>query len=159
MVFVLRKAGVMSAEYDNQISDRELAKFNGQFEVYAKEDNTFFDVITVANLAWDINKKNGWDEQAGIKIKIINENNEQVAYSVLPKQNLPKNNFFKGETGETSIYIYNGYEVSEKSMIDFYTQRKADNTDYIYKFKCTEIKYNDTTGKVSEMSFKIVKNK
>lgn len=157
MIFVLRKAGSMSAQYDQQISENELTKFNGQFEVYAKEGNTFFDVLTVANLAWDVNKKNNWDEQTGVTIKIINENNDQVDYSVLPNQILKKNYFFKGgdATGET-VYIYNAD--SETSIIDEYTARNDDNTKYIYQFKCTGITYNDITGKVKEMLFKIVKN-
>lgn len=159
MIFVLRKAGSMSAQYDQQISENELTKFNGQFEVYAKEDNTFFDVITVANLAWDVNKKNNWDEQTGVTIKIINENNDNIVeYSVLPNKELKKNHFFKGEDVNNSVYIYNVDLETEKSIIDEYTARNDDNTAYIYRFDCTEIKYNDITGKVEEMLFKIVKN-
>lgn len=161
MIFVLRKAGSMSAQYDQQIAENELTRFNGQFEVFAKEDNTFFDVITVANLAWDVNQKNNWDAQTGVTIKIINENNEQVAYSVSPNQGLKRDYFFKGEKTETPVYIYNGEAIGNESIIDYYTQRNEENTDYIYKFNCVgenSIIYNEITGKVKEMRFKIVKN-
>jgi len=154
MVFVLRKAGSMSAEYDNQMSDNERAKFNGQFEIYDKEDNTFFDVLTVMNLAYDINKRTNWDAQAGVTVKIINENNENVAYSVLPNENLKKDYLFKGTT-EDSEYIY---LATGESIIEKYTKRTDDNSANIYSFKCTKIEYNTITGKVKEMNFKIVKN-
>lgn len=162
MIFVLRKAGSMSAQYDQQIAENELTKFNGQFEVYAKEDNTFFDVLTVANLAWDVNKKNNWDEQTGVTIKIINENNDNmVEYSILPNQSLKRDYFFVGEDVTRPVYIYNEAQsnLENKSIIDYYTQRKQpNNEEYIYRFNCQKITYNDITGKVKEMSFKIVKN-
>lgn len=156
MIFVLRKAGSLSAEYDTQISDNELAKFNSQFEAYAKADNTFFDVITVANLAYDINKRNGWDEQNGVDVKIYKEN-DQPMYSILVTgnvsnaQNLQKNYFFEKETpNETNQkYIY-GEEVLEN------IQTKSEyDTSLKYKFECNnEITYNEITGKVREIKFR-----
>lgn len=158
MMMVLRKGGQVSSEYDNQIADQELAKFNSQFEIYVKSDNTFFDVITVANLAWDVNKKNGYDEQNGVTIKIMD--GSAVIYSILPKK-IKKNHFFENDgREEKTIYIYNS-ENDQPSIVDKYTERKEDNSDYFYRFDCTgenSIQYNDTTGKVTEMLFKIVKN-
>ena len=84
MVLVLRKAGKINAEYDTQMSDNELARFNSQFELYVRDNNTFFDVITVANLAYDINKKNGYDQKNSVTVKIKEGNT--VKYSIFPQQ-------------------------------------------------------------------------
>lgn len=162
MILVLRKAGKINAEYDAQMSDNELARFNSQFEVYAREDNTFFDVITVANLAYDINKKNGYDPQNSVTVRIIEKNGtiEKVKYSILPKQ-IEKNHFFKSE-GNEAIYIYNDVQsdLGGKSMIDFYTEGKEENEvfKYKYRFKCqNDVHYNETTGKLDSINFTIDK--
>lgn len=159
MILVLRKAGKINAEYDAQMSDNELARFNSQFELYAREDNTFFDVITVANLAYDINKKNGYDSKNSVTVKIKEGNT--VKYKILP-QSIEKNHFFKGESSET-IYIYNDVQtdLEEKSMIDYYTDGIEQNEGfkYNYLFSCqNDIHYNGITGKVDEIIFTIVEN-
>ena len=165
MIFVLRKAGSMSAEYDIQMSDNELAKFNSQFEAYARDNNTFFDVITVANLAYDNNKKNGWDEQNGITVEIYEIGN--LKYSILPSE--IKNHFFKGND---SIYIYNEpqRDLGDKSIIDYYTEMHLVSNDnkqkykYKYKFNCSlkngigGITYNEINGKVEKVQFIVEEN-
>lgn len=96
-------------------------------------------------------------------MKIINENNNQVAYSILNSDKLKKDCFFKGGDSTTDpIYIYNEGQsnLSGKSIIDYYTARNEDNSNYIYKFDCVgenSITYNSITGKVNGMAFKIVK--
>ena len=73
MVLVLQRGGRMSAEYDSQLSDQALLDFNSQFEVYVGQDNTFFDVITVVNLAYDVNANAKWLAGDGITVKIKNK--------------------------------------------------------------------------------------
>lgn len=164
MIFVLRKAGSLSAEYDTQISDNELAKFNSQFEAYAKADNTFFDVITVANLAYDINKRNGWDEQNGVSVKICTDPEcNNVQYSILPNENSEKNHFFEGMDPDKKVYIYNEKKpnLEGKSIVDYYTAGTETETGFKYErsFKCdNKIHYNSITGKVDEIKFQIVEN-
>ena len=154
MIFVLRKAGSMSAEYDTQMSNNELTKFNSQFEVYNKSDNNFFDVLTVANLAYDINKQVGYDTQTGVTVRIYT--GETVKYSILPHE-IEKNCFFEGENTNKVVYIYNSENDSD-SIIDKYTARTDDNSDYKYNFVCKGISYNDITGKVNGIDFKLVEN-
>ena len=151
MVLVLRKAGKMSAQYDNQIANNELTKFNGQFEIYDKNDNNFFDVITVANLAYDINKKNGYDEQNSVIVEVGDGSN---VYSISSNAELPKGHFLKNNQ---KIYIYSSEE--GPSLIEKYGARKQDDsTQYQYLFGCTEIIYSQTTGKVKEIKFQAVEN-
>lgn len=153
MIFVLRKAGQMTAEYDVQRSENELASFNGQFEVYDKRDNTFFDIITVANLAYDVNKKNGNDPNNSVSIRIVNKG--ATEYSILPNDNLPKNHFFEKEDVNKPKYMYDDDIIGEYTKIK---DPNSENIQYFYKFNCTEVKYNDVTGKVKEMCFTIENN-
>lgn len=156
MIFALRRAGVIANEYDSQRSDTEIVNFNRQFEAYAKDGNTFFDIITVANLAYDVNKKNGYDAQNSVEIRLENENNTNVAYSILCNANLAKNHFFVNENTGSSEYIYG-------NLVATYAKKKEDasgvpTTEYEYQFNCIGTKYNNVTGKVEQMRFKIVKN-
>ena len=156
MVFVLRKAGSMNAEYNSQMSDNELAKFNSQFEIYARENNTFFDVITVANLAYDINTKNGWDTNNGIDVKVYDGTATVPMYSILVTNNaenvgkLKKNYFFDRQTvsENNQKYIYDEAFISENTeQVDVEEKRI-----YKYKFTCrNEIDYNGVTGKVKKL--------
>ena len=154
MVLVLRKAGKMSAQYDKQIANNELTKFNGQFEIYDKNDNNFFDVITVANLAYDINKKNGYDKQNSVTVEV---KAGSETYSILPNSNLPKDHFLKNNQN-IYIYIYNS-QGSTPSLIEKFGARKQDDsTQYQYQFDCTKIMYSQTTGKVKEIKFEAKEN-
>lgn len=150
MVFVLRRAGQMTAEYDVQRSENELASFNGQFEVYAKNDNTFFDMITVANLAYDVNKKNGNDTNNSVTIKLFlsNNTNADADYTIKPVT-MKKNHFL--DSGGHEKYMYDLLEEQGFAEID-------DTTDtLVYKktFNCEKVLYNDITGKVREMHFRL----
>lgn len=145
MIFVLRKAGTMSSEYDSQMSANELVKFNSQFEAYAKEDNTFFDVITVANLAYDVNKRNGWDSKNGVTIEIYE--NANAKYSVKNQQNQRKDHFFNNNNNEQE-YIY------AEIIKDYATTKEStEKTEYQYKFSGEITQYNEVTGKVEKMKF------
>lgn len=157
MILVLRKAGKINAEYDAQMSDNELARFNSQFELYAREDNTFFDVITVANLAYDINQRNGWDESNGVDVKIYDRDSSIAMYSILVTQNasngggLKKDYFFEKEdvVETTQEYIY-GQIISENTA-----KKNDDESVFKYRFECkNEISYNEITGKVREIKFR-----
>ena len=97
MVFILRKGGNIGAEYDSQLGDRAIVEFNYQFEIYDKKDNTFHDIITLANLAYNTNKTNKCDPQNSVSIKLCNDPaGLHVAYSILPDEKLKQNYFIEG---------------------------------------------------------------
>ena len=156
MIFVLRKAGMMSSEYDSQVSDKEIVDFNYQFEIYDKPDNTFFDILTVANLAYDVNKRNGYDSKNSVTIKIYEGNT--VKYSILPDKNLAKDYFFKGNSVTSgSEYIYNKNKTSSgSSIIEKYASKKTNNEEESqHRFECIKTEYNtETTGKIRLMEFR-----
>ena len=159
MVMMLRAGGAISQEYDAQQGANEIVKFNSQFEIYDKVDNNFFDVMTVANLAYDINKKNGYDTQNSVTVNIIKQGaSNSIMYSVKPVEALDRNEFLNSSGNE--VYIYNEPQsaLSNKSIVEYFTERKSDNSDYKFVFDCKGIVYNNTTGKVKEINFKIVQN-
>lgn len=142
MILMLRKGGKISSEYDSQASSDELASFNSDFEVYSGKNNTILDIITVSNLAWDINKKNNFDEQNSVYVTVvIKKGNLKGEYTITPNPDLKKNYFNEG-------YMYDlAREYGQ-------TEEDADGTlAYKYTFECTGIEYNQITGKVKSISF------
>lgn len=155
LVLFLRKGASASAEYHSAMSDAELAKFNAQFEVYDRDNNTYFDVITVANMVYDINKKNENDQQNSIKLYLCsNLYNDNITNSVLPSEKLKKNYFFKGDNSNNDIEdMYSYVKEYTSQSITKNSDGSLKNIKYSYKFKCLEIKYNELTGKVNEIKF------
>lgn len=147
MILVLRKAGSMSAEYETQRGDLELANFNSQFEYFARDDNTYFDIMTVSNMAYDVNRNNGYDANNKVEIKIKGNN---VTYSILSNKDLERNYFF--DKDDKQIYMYDNDKLLP------YTQLKLNSEEYAYKFVCKKTEYNEVTGKICEMQFKIENN-
>lgn len=159
MIFAFRSAGRVSSEYDTDISNAEVVKFNGQFEVYARENNTYLDVITVSNLAYSVNNQNGNDisENNSVKIYIMDKFNN-IKFSILPNSSLKKNYFFKGENmQEDQLYMYE--QDKNNGLLKLYGLTDENNR-YKYLFSCKDgssIKYS-SVGRVCEMRFKIVQN-
>ena len=155
MMVMLGKGGSLNAEYNSQ-ADNELVKFNSKFEIYDRPDNTFFDIITACNLAYDINKKNGYDAQNSVQVTVvIDEGGQKGEYVLVPDANLEKNYFMKD--GDP-VYIYD--------LVQEYTENKqvAGDRQYKYVFECkgvddiSRIEYSSITGKVESIRFEIVEN-
>lgn len=160
MVIFLRKAGSMSAEYDTQISDNELAKFNSEFEIYARDDNTIFDVITAVNHAWDINKKNGFDQGNSVTIKIVK--GSKIQYSLIPSPESRKSYLFKGNGVGEIQYIYDLTKSDDSDEAFGAVKYDAENLKQVYKYyfnvDADGVGYNSITGKVNSVIFRIVEN-
>ena len=154
LVLFLRKGASASAEYHNTMSDAELAKFNSQFEVYdGRENNTYFDVITVANMVYDINKKNENDIQNQIyfELKIDNSN----IYTI-PKDcsNLERDTFLLVNSKKNMYNTQITIAGKQTTLISEYSKITENSPiDYVYKFTGKITKYNDITGKVEEIKF------
>ena len=118
LVLFLRKGASASAEYYNAKNDEELARFNAQFEVYDRKNNTYFDVITVLNLVYDLNKK-------GITISatLYDGNNTYVVNG-----GCSANKFINGK----NIYDF----------VEDYTE--IIDKKYVYLFKCSNKERNWT---------------
>ncbi len=141
----------IGSSYDEKIADEELARFNGQFEIYHRENNTIFDVITACNLAYDVNKRYNYDEQNKVEIKIYSSSNSKTPkYSLLLDKNLKRNQLFDENIKPVAI----------DEIIKEYSEIKENQEKIEYKnyFECTKIEYSKVTGKVTSMEFKIKEN-
>lgn len=113
------------------IKFNELNAFNTQFLNYANNNNlTIHDVVTVANLA--------------------NENNK--SYNILTPEDISAS---RGQASITyvAVYLKTGHtnEAIEADIQDRTSNMLADNIGK--KFKCTEVKISEITGRVYEVYF------
>lgn len=197
-VYVFRAGASLDETYDAAQNVRQLNLFNSYFEVYDKDDNTIFDMITVANRAYSVNKDANYDESMTIKIVIEIGNNFYIIPNIEPPKTseFGRNRIFKSTTSEDidgeSFSIYrlveetleqlgvsqikgkietkNYFNKSDKlstSLLGetYYTDakgnteaRRTSTTVYKYIFERTDIKYNQSTGRISYMKFKAVEN-
>ena len=170
-VAMFRSGGTLGSDYEQQAEQDALMKFNSQFENYHKDDNTIYDVITVANLAYDINKRNSFDPNNGVKVVIsfssaASEKSVPNGYSgnlyVLNSSNMKKN-YLTSANVVDSINNNNQVSIYNNEFIDFYSENRSDDNGYtIFKWHFrvdnSEIEYNTTTGKVNSIKFSVIKN-
>lgn len=113
-----------------QRQNRELQKFNSEYEFYNREGLCGVDITTVINKAVDNNEKyevekdeNGYyipNEENSIKIHIKLINNEKTYEMERIK------------------------EIGLESFVEFFGE---------VDFKCTDIEYHEKSGKISKMTF------
>ena len=113
-----------------QRQNRELQKFNSEYEFYNREGLCGVDITTVINKAVDNNEKyevekdeNGYyipNEENSIKIHIKLINNEKTYEMERIK------------------------EIGLESFVEFFGE---------VDFKCTNIEYHEKSGKISKMTF------
>ena len=155
MMLALRAGGSINSEYNVQMSETELLKFNSQFEAFHRNNNTIFDVVTVVNLAYSINQQIGWNEYSGVTVILKAPNG---TYKIRSKDSIAKNKMFKGDTTGT-IDIYNEILIDENiyyavTYTDEVTGNQVTKTENV-PYKC-EIYYNEDTGRVDRMEFEKV---
>ena len=130
IVFTFKTSADFAKSYEENVEKLNLQAFNNQFEIYNREDITIQDMITVANLAKDINIKNGLEDDSKspyyVQVLLYNGSKslEKMSNSELIK--FMEDNTFKDSTVETQ------------------------------KYKCKGIEYNPDTNKVSKIIFEKV---
>lgn len=161
-VYLFRAGGDVNRQYDERQANNQLVLYNSKFELYDKSDNTIMDLITVLNLAYDVNEESDYDDGNSVEIT-INIGNSEI---ILPneKNKVNKNQILK-ETDKISIYDLLEKTIDELSIQNVQkaesndklstTKYKAGSTIYKYLFSCDDISYYDSTGKVSSMEFTI----
>lgn len=195
-VYMFRSAGKLSESYEFKKSTEQVQAFNSQFETYAgitkqaddsdkgysfaQKSNIASDVISCANLVFDINSKNDYDLQNTITVKV--KISGALSYYLTPYKIHKKNKFIK-ETGSFSLLnVKNlneaGQEIPEEHYYDFneflryYNNVRIVNiespeykssfeTVYQYYFDVDEegIEYSETTGKVEAITFELYTTK
>ena len=112
------------------VSKTEALKFNKEFEFYNKEVLLGTDITTVINKAVD--------------------NNEQYK---IPKD--AKGLYIADDKNSIKIYVHMIINDETYPMEQLIQTGLSDFTSYFgeVEFKCSEIKYHEATGKISEMTF------
>lgn len=116
------------------ISNTEVKKFNSNYEFYNKDDLNGIDITTVINKATDNNEKNNIAKDENGYYILDDEYSIEI-YVVL----------FNGD--ETNTYQM---EKFNKVGISRFTSAFATAT-----FKCTKIKYHESTGRIASMFFEV----
>lgn len=137
-VFTFNSAAEFAKTYDDKISQTNLQAFNSQFEIYDRDDVTIYDIITLANLAKDINEENG-----------VTQNPKDPYYIKI---------IIEGEVKSiermTTTEIYGGTGlIQTKALKEGRTE--DGKIDLIKKeFVCKSVTYNNNTKKVNSITFK-----
>lgn len=125
IVFLFGAAGNFSNTVDKNIETKNINEFNAKFERYHKRKNlTAQDVITIANLAKEYNKKIGSTE---IAVTVLNVESKYRNAHQLENQ-----------------FTYD--------FIEQYSYQSS--TKDITYFECQSIEYNDATRKVKQIVIK-----
>ena len=194
-IFLFSSASKVSENYDMKMSESEILKFNSQFTKYITNNvepedkykvlkytsyNVAADVVSVINLAYNLNESNDCDLNRGIQVVI---NNVELAkgtgkYGITPLvQNHYKTQKIKDKN---AIYLlkndkkedYNNFSSYNKdslchinTLLEKYSEcayyKLAENDKlykiYHYYFSC-EVNTNENTGLVDEVIFTCINN-
>ena len=117
------------------VSQNQAKKFNSDYEFYNRERILGTDITTLINKAIDNNEKYGIEkDENGIYIADDKYSIKIYVHMIINETTYPMENLKK--TGLTEFTKYFG-EV---------------------EFKCTDIKYHEATGRISEMTFAATEN-
>lgn len=141
-VIIFQASAQFARNYEVDREQIELTSFNSQFEKYNKTDLTLQDIVTVANLAREINTANNipltvntWKDSYAIKITLKSD---------------------IGDIHMESLQDRNAGTESEKAN-DLITKLEDDslrmNGNEIQRYECKEIHYNENSRKVDRMIF------
>lgn len=131
MVFMFHAMGTFSKTVDDNIETKNVSEFNINFEKYrGKSDITVQDIVSMGNLAKQYNEKMG---------------NEQLQIMV---------------TGVSAKYRY-VHKLNDEQTYDFIKDYSTvtrneggQRIDEVLHFECTEITYDNETGKINRIVLK-----
>lgn len=179
MIYVFRQGASVNETYDQKQINLQLELYNSQFENFDKQNNNIMDVISLCNLAFDVNKECNFDKSTAVEIEI--EIGSQIFK--MPNSNLitERNTILKGSS-KISIYdlvdctVGDGVESLGIISKDVFSCNPTDKlsmtklitddqglTKTIYKFlfkvdNSKDIQYNPHNNKVIKMKLKAYTN-
>lgn len=170
-VYIFKAGSSVGENYDKKQISQQLELYNSRFELYDRSNNTIMDLITVANLAYSINKQTLYDVDNSVKIDInIGNKKFYIPNEYNDNNKIEKNQIrMVGKPNPISIYDlptltfdelgidFQNSNLDDKLSTTQYIKSKNE-TKYKYLFKCIEIKYEHRNGKVSYMRFDMEKN-
>lgn len=172
--YVFRAGASVDEQYDMNQAEGQLELYNSKFENYNVPDNTIMDLITVANLAYDVNTMTNYDDTSSVLIEIVIGSKTFK----IPKEAgkiTEKNQILNGNDKPISIYDlanktieelkvtgsgFNEKDLLSKTHLGNITYKDENGnaiskfaTVYKYIWNCTNITYHEVTGRVSSMRF------
>ncbi len=186
LVYLFRMGGNVASNYDQSMSEGQIASFNAKFEPYVttlkvtksddpqyknkiqQQSNTVNDIVSVINLAYDINAKVGTNNiEDGIAITVEDNStkyymNAKVLYDyyqdTISNGKRKKNIVFKTQDdyrNDDDLVELNQL-IRDNSNTKLYTGSSSfPERIYQYYFDCTEVDYS-TRGRINKMIFKKV---
>lgn len=170
MIYVFRQGASVNQNYDQKQISLQLELYNSQFETYDRNNNNIMDVISLCNLAFDVNKECDFDKALAVQIEIKIGSKTYI----MPNTNLitDRNTILDGNS-KISIYNLVDYTLSDASSKkldilsgtiegdgDLSTDKLSDTklkdgkTIYKFLFKVADSKdfeYNPVNNKVSKI--------
>ena len=164
MVYLFRAGADMNKAYDEKQVEESLQLYNSKFDVYNREDNNIMDIITVCNLAYDTNIDSDYDNGIAVEIIVDCKAGKKFTIPRISGTNIARNSILiNGEGDPISIY-----ELSETPNVWTNTPGTGDeklskceiidNAIYKYLFKCTNVQFSGSTGKIIGMEFEMYEN-
>lgn len=161
-VYLFRAGGSLGETYDKKQTVEQLELYNSKFEEYTARDCTIMEIISLLNLAYNVNSSSRYDLNEVVDIQ-INVNGKKIempsTQNVGDKEVLLNSNVI-------SIYDLTTKTLKELGLSstgeDKLTETKLSTSDkttiYKYLFYNTSIEYRDSNGKVSKMVFDMKNN-
>lgn len=140
MIYVFRQGASVNQTYDQKQISLQLELYNSQFEIYDRDTNNIMDVISLCNLAFDVNKDSDFDQTTSVQVEVVIGGNTYI----MPNSNLitERNTIL---AGSKKISIYNLVEYTFEdlglstlpvgaSKTDKLSTTKLEGGKTIYKF-------------------------
>lgn len=105
MLYIFRQGAKVTKSYDERQISRQLELYNSNFEYYNKSNNTIMDIISLANLAFDVNMDSNYDKLNTVQVEISIGKEKKFFY--IPNIYCPK------------CYEPRCQKCSESSSVDF----------------------------------------
>lgn len=177
-VYMFRVGGRFSENYEFQESVEQLQAFNAKFEIYNHKSiqsnnasdgysfkdkgNSPSDVISCASLAYDINRKNDFDETNSVKVIVKIGSN---TYYIHPVEQQRQNCFISnmptvtGTVPDSRFYSFNNFlrDYNSIRIVNVTSANYNSSAEAIYQYYFDVlpggITYSDRSGKVDSVTF------
>lgn len=166
MIYVFSQGSRVNQMYDQKQITNQLEFYNSRFEEFDKPNNNIIDVISLANLAYDVNKICDYDSMLTVKVEI------KIGTKIFT---MPNTNIISGRNkiltaSNDEISIYNLADLTLGELVPTYvtigsganstdklsTTKLDENNTTIYKYlfkieNSQDFEYHEQSTKVSKM--------
>lgn len=164
MIYVFRQGAKVNQAYDNKQVSLQLELYNSQFEHYDRNNNNIMDVISLCNLAFDVNMDTDYDTQNTVEIEIqIDSDTYRIPNDIGPYDGElfnQRNKILTNSDDVKSIYSLVDFCPSAGDKLST-TKLKNGRTIYKYLFEVEnpdDFQYHTENMKVSRIKLTAYQN-